>query len=59
MPTVIELNDGSVLKVHESVDQVKARLDAAGGQPVRFQQVTGATGIAHPAAVVDVRVERF
>jgi hypothetical protein len=60
MVTVIELKNGTVLKVHESAAEVHARLQASPDpELVRFSGVSGALAVANPASVVSVREERF
>jgi hypothetical protein len=51
---IIEMTDGNLVAVHESVQQVKDRLDAADALAV-FSGANGALAPINPAFVVDVR----
>jgi hypothetical protein len=56
MSTVIELDNGTAMMVHESIEEVSARLAAdPDADIVSFSSVSGTLAVANPASVVDVR----
>ena len=56
MSTVIELDGGVVLTVHETITEVKTRLAASpDAEFVSFSGVTGTMAVANPASVIDIR----
>jgi hypothetical protein len=52
--TIVEMKDGNLVAVHESVEDVKATLDTA-GKFAQFSGTNGAIAPINPAFVVDVR----
>jgi hypothetical protein len=51
---IIEMSDGNIVAVRETVEQVRAQLEAA-VHFVRFSGANGALAPINPAFVVDVR----
>jgi hypothetical protein len=51
---IIEMRDGNIVAVRETVEQVRAQLEAA-GEFAMFSGTNGAAAPINPAFVVDLR----